>query len=164
MAKSRGRHLATDLSSFPLLISKIKKGSDLVIGSRFHHDSKVKRLFLRRFFSSGYFLMAKLLVGTKIKDLPCGFKAINAKIKENILPLVKNKKWFFDSELTILAEKSNYKIKEIPVVWQDFREGEDKTRVSPFSLSLVYIKELLSLRKRLKKYYGENNNSRSNLQ
>ncbi len=143
--------LATDLSSLPLLISEIKKGNDMVIGSRFHPNSKVKRLFVRKLFSFGYFLLAKILLGVKTKDLPCGFKAINAKIKENILPYVKNQEWFFDSELVILSEKNGFKVKEIEVVWQDIREGEDKSKVNAISLGFNYLKELLRIKKELKK-------------
>jgi len=105
----------------------------------------------RKIFSSGYRLILKIFLKTKIKDAPCGFKAINSKIKANILPQVENNQWFFDSELVILAERSGYKIKEIPVIWNDPRKETDKSRVSPISLSLAYFKQVLVLRKRLNK-------------
>jgi len=142
--------LATDLSALPKLISEIDKGSDLVVGSRFHPESKVKRSLIRKFISQGYHLVLKLILGLKINDAPCGFKAITGKVKENILALVENEEWFFDSELIVLAEHRGYKIKEIPVVWQDPREGEDKSRVKTLSLSLAYFKEVVKLKKRLK--------------
>jgi len=142
--------LATDLSSLPLLISEMKDGNDIVVGSRFHKDSKVKRSISRKFISLGYRVLVKIILGLKVDDAPCGFKAINNKIKENIPPKIENQKWFFDSELIILAEKNGYKIKEIPVIWHDPREGQDKSRVNIFSLSLAYFSQLLKLRKRLK--------------
>lgn len=141
--------LATDLLALPELISGIQEGNDVVIGSRRHPQSKVERLFVRKVFSLGYRLIAKVLLGLKIMDLPCGFKAINSKIKVDILPQIKNKEWFFDSELVILAEKKRYKVKEIPVVWKDLREGGDKSKVQAISLSLAYFKQLMALRKRL---------------
>ncbi|MFA6215730.1 MAG: glycosyltransferase [Patescibacteria group bacterium] len=142
--------LATDLAALPLLFSGIGEGSDIVIGSRFHSGSQVERSLVRRVFSLGYHLALKILLQTKIKDMPCGFKAINSKIKESLLPLVLDNEWFFDSELVILAEKKGYKIKEIPVVWHDPREGFDKSRVKPVSLALAYFKKILILKKRLK--------------
>ena len=141
--------LATDLSALPRLIEAISQGYDLVIGSRFHPRSEIKRSLTRKIFSSGYRLILKIFLKTKIKDAPCGFKAINSKIKANILPQVENNQWFFDSELVILAERSGYKIKEIPVIWNDPRKETDKSRVSPISLSLAYFKQVLVLRKRL---------------
>src|SRR3989344_2606335 len=102
--------LATDLSALPLLIKGINQGWDVVIGSRFAKESKVKRSLLRKIFSRGYHAVAKVFLNLKIKDLPCGFKGINAKVKENVLPQVRNNEWFFDSELVVLAEKQGYKV------------------------------------------------------
>ena len=143
--------LATDLSALPELISGISHGYDVVIGSRFHRQSKVARSSTRKIISNGYRLILKVILGLKINDAPWGFKAIKAKIKEDILPQVKNNEWFFDSELVVLAEKKGYKIKEIPVVWHDPRVGEDRSKVNPISLSFEYFKQVLALKKQLKK-------------
>ena len=143
--------LATDLSALPELVKGFNQGYDMVIGSRAHSKSKVNRSLFRKIFSFGYRLVLKILLNLKIKDVPCGFKAINNKIREQILPQVKNNEWFFDSELLILAEKNGYKIKEIPVIWEDLREGEDKSKVPPLSLSLAYFREVLALRRRLRR-------------
>jgi len=142
--------LATDLSALPALINGILAGHDLVIGSRFHSQSKVQRTLSRRFFSNGYRLVARWLLRSKISDLPCGFKAISPKVKAEILPLIKDRQWFFDSELVLLAERAGLKIKEIPVIWRDPREGTDVSRVRAPAVAWAYIKRLLALRKRLK--------------
>jgi hypothetical protein len=94
--------------------------------------------------------MNQILLHLKINDIPCGFKSINNKVKENILPKVKNEQWFFDSEMVVLAEKQGYKIRKIPVVWQDPRSGQDKSKVKTLSLSVEYFKKVLELKKRLK--------------
>lgn len=142
--------LATGLKALPELIGGVgSQKYDIVVGSRFHEDSKVKRVLVRKIFSRGYQFMLKILLGVKIKDVPCGFKAINQKIKENILPKIQNTKWFFDSELVILAEKAGYKIQEIPVDWVDPRSAEDKSRVNPVGLAFAYLKEIINLKKRL---------------
>jgi len=143
--------LATDLLALPQLISGIKEGNDLVIGSRFHSQSKVSRSLARKLTSQAYRLILKIILGLKINDAPCGFKAINQKTKEEILNSVKSQEWFFDSELVILAEKTGYKIKEIPVSWYDPREGQDKSRVKALSLGWEYFRQVLALRKRIAK-------------
>jgi glycosyltransferase involved in cell wall biosynthesis len=143
--------LATDLSALVTLISSFKEGYDMVIGSRFLAQSQVSRSLIRKMFSFGYHLVARILLNLKIKDLPCGFKAINSRIKENVLPKVKDEAWFFDSELVIVAEKQGYRIKEIPIIWQEPRKGRGESRVKTLSLSLAYFKQLLALKKRLAK-------------
>ena len=142
--------LATDISALPALIAGVKAGQDLVIGSRFLAGSKVSRSLARKLISRIYRLILKILLNLKINDAPCGFKAISRKIKEKVLPQVQNNGWFFDSELVILAEKRGYKIKEIPVVWKDPREGLDKSRVDVFSLGREYLRQVIGLRRRLR--------------
>ncbi|MEA3398716.1 MAG: glycosyltransferase [Patescibacteria group bacterium] len=143
--------LATDLTGLPLLINGILEGHDAAIGSRFHFQSKVGRSLFRKFVSHIYRLMLKIVLKIKINDAPCGFKAITHEVKEEILPQVKNNDWFFDSELVILAEKKGYKIKEIPIVWEDFREGEDKSRVNILKVMKQYLREVILLKKRITK-------------
>lgn len=137
--------LATDLSALPDLINAIAfEGYDLAIGSRFLKGSKVERSILRKMFSWSYHLMTRMVLGTKIKDLPCGFKAVNKKVIEKILPQVTDEEWFFDSELLLLAEKLGYKIKEMPVIWQE--PINRISRVNTFSLSCRYFFKIIELK------------------
>lgn len=138
--------LATDLQSLPDLIAGINNGYDLVTGSRYLKESQVKRTVWRRLFSFGYRCLLKLVLGTKIRDLPCGFKAATPKVVKEILPQVRNRTWFFDSELVYLAEKAGLKIKEIPVKWQEPRGKEDKSRVNITKVTLLYWQEVWRLR------------------
>ena len=143
--------LAIDLSALPVLIDAVSQESyDLAIGSRFHRQSIVDRSLIRKFFSQGYRLVLKLLLGIKIADAPCGFKAISQKVKDEVLPRVQDTKWFFDSELVIIAEKLGYKIKEIPVHFHNSRTVDDPSRVAPIKLTLDYLKKALVLKARLK--------------
>jgi hypothetical protein len=100
----------------------------------------VKKPFLRKILSFGYRIILHLLLDTKIKDFPCGFKAVNKKVVEQIIPLVKNDQFFFDSEMLYLAEQKDFKIKEIPVTWVEPRlEGDSKVNLK--SVSWRYFKE-----------------------
>ena len=47
----------------------------------------------------------------------------------DLIPLVEDPGWFFDTELLILAEKNGYKLKEVPVRWTD----DPDSRVKVFS-------------------------------
>lgn len=144
--------LAVDLEALPKLISAIKEEHyDIAIGSRFHKQSVVKRSIARKIISRIYKAIKKIITNSDIMDLPCGFKAVNKEIITKVLPQIKNSDWFFDSEFVILSESYGYKIKEIPVKWKDIRENGDKSRVRTISLGFNYIKNLIALRKRLKK-------------
>ncbi|HEY5473455.1 MAG TPA: hypothetical protein VIK32_09735 [Candidatus Limnocylindrales bacterium] len=36
-----------------------------------------------------------------------------------LIPLIKNEKWFFDTDLLSLAEEGGYRVKAIPVRWRE---------------------------------------------
>ena len=143
--------LSTDLEALPQLVKAIKDGYDMACGSRFLRESRVQRSFGRKIISWGYHLLLYFVFRLKVKDAPCGFKAINQKIKNEVLPQVQSIEWFFDSELVILAEKMGYKIKEVPIFWREQNEKERKSQVKIFSLAMEYIVKVHELKRRLKK-------------
>lgn len=148
--------LATDLRALPSLVNAVsQEGYDLACGSRFQYGSLVKRTAFRKFISLGYRTILRLVFGLKTKDAPCGFKAINQRLKEEVLPLISSNEWFFDSELVILSEVLGYKVKEIPVIWEDKQEEGRKSRVKIIPLILEYLKKVLELKKRIKKMLKE---------
>jgi len=116
--------LSTDLKSFPLLINACIN-HDFSTGSRFHRQSKVDRSLKRELLSRVFALMPRTLLGSKVRDYQCGFKAAKRKKFLKILPLIKNNNWFFDTEMLVLAQRKGFSVKEVPVKWI-----EDRTRVS----------------------------------
>jgi putative flippase GtrA len=63
-----------------------------------------------------------LLRGTlavRFSDAQCGFKAIRKPVADELLPLVRDREWFFDTELLVLAERAGLRIHEVPVDWKD---------------------------------------------
>lgn len=142
--------LATGLEALPQLLNSIKKGAVVATGNRFHKNSVVKRGIKRQVLSKGYNIIAKLIVGTKIPDLQCGFKAIRKNAKETLLPNIQDNIWFFDSELLILAEKMGYPVAQVPVTWKDSKRT---SKVHIVNTVTNYIKNLLKLRKRLKQQF-----------
>lgn len=109
--------LSTNLRAFPPLIQALTEGYDLAIGSRLMPASRIKRSLKRETLSRGYNLLVRTLFFTKFSDAQCGFKAMTRKAAKELVPLVQDESWFFDSELLILAEQKGYSIKEIPVEW-----------------------------------------------
>jgi hypothetical protein len=55
----------------------------------------------------------------RFSDAQCGFKAVRADVAHELLPLVEDSGWFFDTELLVLAERAGLRIHEVPVDWVD---------------------------------------------
>ncbi len=112
--------LAVDLICLPELIKKVEEGYDISIGSRYNKFSKIKRSFKRKIISIIYHLfLLKLILNTKYKDAQCGFKAINKKVADDIILLVRDRNWFFESELLYIAQRKGMRIIEIPIIWNE---------------------------------------------
>lgn len=135
--------LSTDIKHLKELIGSIQNGYDISIGSRLLKNSEVEnRKFLRELFSRGYNFLIKTLFFTSFHDAQCGFKAIKRDVFMDLLPKIKDNIWFFDSEFLIIAEKSGYTIKEVPVKWTD----DPSTTVKVLGTAWDDIKGLIRLR------------------
>ena len=112
--------LSTDLAALlPLVAPLISGHSDLAIGTRLARDSRVVRGPRREVISRCYNLLLRTTLATRFSDAQCGFKAIRADRARELLPLVEDTGWFFDTELLVLAERSGLRIHEVPVDWTD---------------------------------------------
>ena len=112
--------LSTDLAALlPLVAPLISGHSDVAIGTRLHRGSRVVRGTKREFISRCYNLILRGTLAARFSDAQCGFKAIRADVARELLPLVQDTGWFFDTELLILAERSGLRIHEVPVDWVD---------------------------------------------
>ncbi len=136
--------LSTHLNDLIPLVHAIgDDGYDMAIGSRLMKGSIVEgRTGGREFTSRTYNLIIRASFMVGFKDAQCGFKAISRRTADLLLPLVKDVGWFFDTELLILAEKNGFRIREVPVRWQD----DPDTRVKVFSTAMHDLTGLARLK------------------
>jgi glycosyltransferase involved in cell wall biosynthesis len=112
--------LSTDLNALLPLVAPLLSGhSDVAIGTRLAPSSRVVRGPKREIISRSYNLLLKTALGVGFSDAQCGFKAIRADQARQLLPLVEDKGWFFDTELLVLSERAGLRIHEVPVDWVD---------------------------------------------
>jgi glycosyltransferase involved in cell wall biosynthesis len=112
--------LSTDLKALLPLVAPLVSGhSDVAIGSRLTRGSKVVRGPKREFISRTYNLILRLSLGASFSDAQCGFKAVRREVAHELLPLVEDNNWFFDTEMLVLAERAGLRIHEVPVDWTD---------------------------------------------
>ncbi|MFL2627835.1 MAG: glycosyltransferase [Dehalococcoidia bacterium] len=135
--------LSTGLEALPILIKRLKGNYQIAIGSRLSKTSKVSnRSFQRELTSRGYNFLLKIFFFNKFHDAQCGFKGLRTSTAKNILPLIKDNKWFFDTELLLIAEKSGFEIANIPVQWTDDKDS----RVNVIKTIIEDLKGIFRLR------------------
>ncbi|MHC5795068.1 bifunctional glycosyltransferase family 2/GtrA family protein [Lacisediminihabitans sp. FW035] len=116
--------LSTELSALPPLIAPLLSGhSDIAIGTRLARGSRVVRGGKREFVSRGYNLLLRGAMAVRFSDAQCGFKAVRREVAQELIPLIEDDGWFFDTELLIIAERGGLRIHEVPVDWIDDPES-----------------------------------------
>jgi glycosyltransferase involved in cell wall biosynthesis len=127
--------LATDLEHLKTLVEAVEsEGYEFATGSRMLPESNVKRSGTRNIASKTYNFMVRALLGSKVKDHQCGFKAFRREPLMQLLDEVGANHWFWDTEILVRAYSRGYKIKEIPVSWKGGRET--KVRLLQDSLNM----------------------------
>jgi len=112
--------LSTDLAALLPLVAPLVSGhSDLAIGTRLSRGARVVRGPKRELVSRSYNTLLRWVLRVRFTDAQCGFKAIRADRARELLPLVEDRGWFFDTELLVRAERLGLRIHEVPVDWTD---------------------------------------------
>jgi putative flippase GtrA len=129
--------LSTDLAAVLPLVAPLLSGhSDVAIGSRLDRSSRVVRGPKREVISRSYNLILRTALRARFSDAQCGFKALRADAARELLPLVQDRGWFFDTELLVLAERAGLRIHEVPVDWID----DPDSRVDIVSTAITDLK------------------------
>jgi glycosyltransferase involved in cell wall biosynthesis len=96
--------LSTSLSALLPLVAPLLSGqSDVAIGTRLARGSHVVRGPKRELISRAYNLLLRLSLRGRFSDAQCGFKALRRESVLQLLPLVQDDEWFFDTELLVTA-------------------------------------------------------------
>jgi len=134
--------LSTDMSSLPQLITEMKKGFDIVIGSRYQKGAKLNRTPYRFIVSKIFNTFLNLYFGSRVRDHECGFKLFKYEV---IRDLVKDMGWnlqrraFWDSEMLIRAQQEGYRIKEVPVNWVEGPKSYISIKKEKFMISYILL-------------------------
>jgi glycosyltransferase AglD len=140
--------LATDLKFLQPMVEAITvEGYDFATGSRLMPESKVERSLRRSISSKSYNFLVRSMLGSKLRDHQCGFKAFKREPTLKLIEEVGARHWFWDTEMMVRAQRNGYRIKEIAVEWKTGR----KTKVNIMKDSYNMGKQVFSLWWRFKK-------------
>lgn len=121
-----------------------KEGFDVAIGSRYVSGVNVVNWPIGRvlmsYFASKY---VRFVTGFHIHDTTAGFKCYRRKVLETIpLNKIRFKGYAFQIEMKYTAFKIGFKIKEVPVVFVNRREGVSKMNGGIFGEAFLGVMRL----------------------
>lgn len=147
--KAKGQivgYIDTDLELSPIYIPEairsIQDGADMVIATR-HYSVGVWN-FTRAILTKGYVALARIILGHHFTDTEAGFKFFRRRKIIPILKTVKDKRWFFDTEILIRAKQSSLSIAGIPVLY--LRRFDKISSVNPIRDSISYFIKLVTFK------------------
>jgi dolichol-phosphate mannosyltransferase len=107
---------------------ELARDADLVLGSRNVKGGGTVNWGLgRKVLSRGGSFYARTLLGLSVRDLTGGFKCFRRQVLEAIdLRSVQCSGYAFQIELTYRAVKKGFRVKELPIVFEDRRVGQSK--------------------------------------
>lgn len=143
--KARGRavgYIDVDLEVSPVYIPEfvraVSGGADLAMGKRIYKERLGN--VIRWLATRTYVNLVKGLLHLDFQDTEAGYKFFNRKKILPVLDKVKNKKWFFDTEIIARAVKAKLRIMTIPVLF--IQRKEKKSTVRVFRDSWQYLMSL----------------------
>ena len=136
--------LSTPIEEVEKLMSALRSGHDIAIGSRALPDSNltVRQPWYRELVGRAGNLLVRLMAVHGIADTQCGFKLFPRHIAQRLFSAQRMTGIAFDMEILFLAQRLGMKIAEVPVTWID----DPDSRISRVRDSADAVKDLVRIR------------------
>ncbi len=136
---------STHIREAAKVLTAVEGGAEVVIASRQHEESdiSVSQSWVREHMGKSFNFIMRSIVGLKMQDTQCGFKAFTAKAAEDIFSRQKLDGFSFDVELLFLASKLGYSVSEIPVEWIN----EPNSRVRMIADPILMFADVIQIRR-----------------
>lgn len=135
---------STPLSELELLYPFIKKGADVVIGTRKVKGANItkRQSGIREWMGKCFTTITNLWLGLNQSDFTCGFKMFTSKSSKKIFSSCRVDRWGFDAEILFLANLYKFKIVDVPIEWKN----DERTRVNLVQDTLRSLHDLWMIR------------------
>lgn len=117
------------------------KTADLVLGSRYVAGGGVINWgWMRKLISRGGSLYSRLILGLPLRDITGGYKCFRREVLQAIdLDQVRSNGYSFQIELNYRTYCQGFRIKEIPIVFEDRRVGQSKMSRQIFGEAMLMV-------------------------
>jgi dolichol-phosphate mannosyltransferase len=124
----------------PRLVSNMKRGYDLVIGSRYcRGGSTLNWSIVRLAISKVANLIASLIIGEKINDYTSGLRCYSMSLVRNIIGELHSQTYEIQIETIRQAHIRNFKIREVPITFANRKKGKSKLTFNEIKQFVTYV-------------------------
>jgi glycosyltransferase involved in cell wall biosynthesis len=126
--------------AIPKLLTTAQEGYDLVIGSRYLDGSRIVGWHtMRRLISRVANFIASTVLGVRIRDCTSGFRCYSKRYVESVIGHLHSQTYEIQIETVKQAWIRGFKVKEIPITFENRKRGKSKLTKSEFQGFLSYI-------------------------
>lgn len=120
----------------------LEKGYQVVIGSIEIEGAKIheQAAWYRRWLGHLAKLLIRVVLIWSVRDTQRGFKLFSEEVVEAVFPKQTITRWGFDMEILLIAKKLGYKIKEVPVVWNN--PAGSKVNLAAYFKTLIELAKI----------------------
>ncbi|MDP3740790.1 MAG: glycosyltransferase family 2 protein [bacterium] len=132
---------ATPIREIEKFWAQLESGIEVVIGSRYQDPAtvRIKQPAYKILLSRMSNLLIQIVLIPHIKDTQCGFKAFKTSAAKEIFKNLTIFGWAFDMELLAIALRLSFRIKEVPVSWEEHGGSHVPLRAYLQSLRDLFI-------------------------
>jgi dolichol-phosphate mannosyltransferase len=105
------------------VLARLADESPIVVGYRLDR----KDVWARRFYSWGYNRLARVMLGTRVRDVDCALKVFRREVLAQLLP--ESRGFFVNAEMMTRARQLGFPVAEVPVTHRPRASGTSKVSV-----------------------------------
>ena len=118
-----------------------------VFGSRAHLQEMAQRSWIRTALMHAFHFFVHFLCSSQVRDTQCGFKLFTHKAAMDLFGNLHLRRWAFDTELVMLAERIGISISEVAVSWQEVDGSKlDTSKLALALVSISMLRDMLCVR------------------
>jgi len=126
--------------TIPKLLAATETGYALVIGSRYIKGGKISGWHVLRWLISRVAnFIASTMVGMRIRDCTSGFRCYSKNYVKSVIKYLHSQTYEIQIETVKQAWARGFKVKEIPIMFENRKKGKSKLTKAEFQGFLSYI-------------------------
>jgi dolichol-phosphate mannosyltransferase len=128
----------------PRLLDSAESENDIVIGSRYIDGGEIRNWPIkRRILSRLANIIASVIIGNNVQDYTSGFRSYSNNYINQTIRRLHSSKFEIQIETIEQAKLNGFKIKEIPVTFENRKNGKSKLSSGEFAAFIIYITKSL---------------------
>jgi dolichol-phosphate mannosyltransferase len=135
-------------SELPRIVSNMKDGCDLVIGSRYCASGKTEGWpYTRKIISRAANAIARGVLGLKLHDCTSGYRCYSTSFLSKTIEFLNSQTYDIQIETVKQAHSQGFQIREVPILFVNRKQGKSKLSIVEIENYVSYIFKTVAIRK-----------------